>query len=103
MNIINFCHSMGRLMEFIATPTGVQRLDDLVDVAADVGVEVDPGPVRALAVDGRGDAEAEGVGGLQRIDDVEVMRPGLGEVLPGMGGRVGRDELSRQFAGARSR
>ena len=39
------------------------------------------------------DRDAEGGGGLQRIDDVQEMRPGFGEILPRMGGGIGTDEM----------
>ena len=38
------------------------------------------------AVGARVDAQAEGAGGLQRVDDVQVMRPAFGEILPVTGG-----------------
>ena len=46
----------------------------------------------AFPVDCRLEAEPEGVGHLERVDDMKVVSPSLGEVLPGMGGRVGRDK-----------
>src|SRR5665213_3927820 len=38
------------------------------------------------------DIHAEGAGHFQGIDNVEVMRPGLGEILPGMRGSISADE-----------
>ena len=59
---------------------------------AAVGVEVHRGVELVALSDGRPDRQTEGVGGLERVDDVQVVRPGLGEVLPRMHGGVGTDE-----------
>ena len=56
-------------------------------------VEIDIGVQRLVFGGGGVDAQAEGAGGLQRVDDVQIMRPGLGEILPGMGGGIGGNEI----------
>ena len=56
-----------------------------------VGIDRDVDLKRLGVVDRGLHAEAERIGGFQRIHDVQVVRPGLGEILPRMAGGVGAD------------
>ena len=49
----------------------------------------------SFLVDRRRDPEPERVRGFERVDDMQVMRPGFGEILPRVRGRVGRNEALR--------
>jgi len=53
------------------------------------------GEMRALLVDSGSDPEPERVRRFERVDDMQVMRPGFGEILPRMRGRISRDEALR--------
>ena len=68
-------------------------LDQRRGVAHAVRIEVDLGVEFARPRQPRPHIDAEGAGHFQRIDDVQVMRPGLGKVLPGMRRRIGADEI----------
>ena len=67
-------------------------VDNPLDRTLHVGVEVELGEVRAFPINSRRDPEPERVRRFERVDDVQVMRPGFGEILPRMRGRVSRDE-----------
>ena len=73
----------------MAITKGVQGVDDLLDRCFDVRIEIKASRMGALSVDRGFDSKAEGARRLQRIDDMQVMRPGLGEVLPRMRSGVG--------------
>ena len=57
-----------------------------------VGIEVDRGRKVGALGHARADPHAERRRGLQRVDHVEVVRPGFGQVLPRMRAGVGGDE-----------
>jgi hypothetical protein len=75
-------------------------VDDLIDRAQDVGVEVEPRRMGAVPVDRRLDPEPERARRLERIDDMEIVGPGLGEILPRMRSCVSRDEAPRPIGGS---
>ena len=74
---------------------GRPGVDNPLDRTVCVRVEVELGEMRALSVDSRRDPEPERVRRLERVDDMQVMRPGFGEILPWMRGRISRDEALR--------
>jgi len=68
-------------------------IDELADPGSSIGIEVDRG-IRLLALGKAGLGRlAKGSRDLERVDDVQVMRPGLGEVLPWVRARVVADEV----------
>ncbi len=68
-------------------------LDQRADALDLLGAEVDLDRQGVgLGDAARADRHPEGPGRVQRVDDVEVVGEGLGEVLPRMRGRVGADE-----------
>ena len=69
-------------------------VDQRADAGRAIGIEIDAGVELVAARQPGVRRQAEGAGDLQRVDDMEVMRPGLGEVLPGMRRGVGADEMT---------
>lgn len=69
------------------------RPEEDVEVGLSIWIEVDRDAERRIASRPRTNTQAEGVGGLQRIDDVQVVCPGLGEILPGMSAGIAADEI----------
>jgi hypothetical protein len=67
-------------------------IDNPSDVDPALRIDAKVGGQRATVVQRRVDLDPEGTRHLDRVDDVQVVRPGLGEILPGMRRRVGRDE-----------
>ena len=83
---------MLRLIELTAKVSGSQASmmrskRRLVRIEIDLGRQLDP------LGDLRPQRDAEAARGLQRIDHVKIVRPGLGEVLPGMRARIGGHEM----------
>src|SRR5271168_50342 len=54
----------------------------------------------AVPVDRRLDPEPERARRLERIDDMKIVGPGLGKILPRMRSRVSRDEALRPIDGS---
>jgi hypothetical protein len=77
---------MLRLMELTAKVSGSQ-VSDAVELR-DVRVEVDRDVEAGAPGDLRAQPNAEGGGGFERIDHVEIVRPGLRKILPGVCARV---------------
>jgi hypothetical protein len=59
-------------------------VDNPLDRTDRVGVEVELSEMRPFLVDSRRDPEPERVRGFERVDDMQIMRPGFGEILPRM-------------------
>ena len=68
-------------------------IDQRRHVGRAIGLEVDFGFELAFFRQRRIDVDAEGARHLQGFDDVQVMRPGFGEILPRMRRRIGADEI----------
>jgi hypothetical protein len=68
------------------------RLDQGVEVALTVRIEVDVRGQRGIAPGPGADAQAERSGGLQGVDEVQVVRPILGEILPWVCAGIAADE-----------
>lgn len=60
-------------------------------IAGMVGVKAKIG--RQFGMAARVGCHAEGAGCFQRIDDMQIMGKAFGEVLPGVGGCIGGDEM----------
>ena len=82
---------MLRLRLLTATVSGSQASTSRSKFARAVGVEGDLGLERRVVGDSRVDRHAEARGGVERVDHVQIVGPGLGEVLPGVHGRIGAD------------
>ena len=82
---------MLRLRLLTAAVSGSQARARLRTSGEPVGVEVDHRRVARILADHRVDREAEARAGVERIDHVQIVGPGLGEVLPGVHGRIGAD------------
>ena len=63
-----------------------------MEVTAVDGTGIEIGMQQAGLVEVRVEADAETHRHFNRVDDVEVVRPGFGKVFPRMGRRVGGDE-----------
>src|SRR3984957_12903061 len=70
---------------------GIYKMID----AGCIRVEVDRGLQNLGTLRSGLHADAKGAGGLQGVDDVEIMRPGFCEVFPRMDTRIGGDEIRR--------
>ena len=71
-------------------------VDDRRDALDAIDVEVDLGGQLVAHGGIRVDPDPEGARGLQRVDDVQVVRPGFREILPGVRRGIVADELPCQ-------
>lgn len=75
-------------------------IDQLGGALCPVRIEVDRRPEVAAFGDPRANPQTEGTRHLERVDDVQIVCPGLREVLPRVGARVAADEALLPVRGA---
>src|SRR3954447_5743662 len=88
---IEIAHAHGAVDAVHGEGEGQPCVDDGLDVPRFVRVEADARRQLPVAVHLGPHLHAELASHLQSVDDVKIVRPGLGEIFPGMRGRVGRN------------